>query len=68
MVRYENNCCNCASPGYPCIGSLCSLRSVKTFYCDECNEEIDPDEIYLVENEHLCEECLKKKFRMEYDG
>ena len=63
MVRYENQCCDCATPNYPCIGSACPLRKVPVHYCDnpKCGEELD--EIYEVDGEEFCEECLKDMFR-----
>ena len=60
MVRIENHCCDCAVPGYPCRGNSCSLRHVEVHYCDNCDEELD--EIYDVDGEELCEECLKERF------
>lgn len=65
MVRIENHCCSCAVPGYPCIGNACCLRRVEVHYCDQCDEEIIDDEIYEVDGNELCEECLKEKFRRE---
>ena len=62
MVGYENHCCDCAAPGYPCAGSACSLRNVEVHYCDNCEEELG-DEIYDVDGEELCEDCLKERFR-----
>ena len=64
MTRCENHCCGCASPGYPCLGISCSLRRVEVHYCDHCGEEIE--EIYDVDGEELCEECLKDMFRRKY--
>ena len=61
MTRYENHCCGCAAPGYPCLGNSCSLRRVEVHYCDRCGEELE--EIYDVDDEELCEECLKEEFR-----
>ena len=61
MTRTENHCCNCASPGYPCRGDACSLLNVEVCYCDDCGEEIE--EIYDVDGEELCEDCLKERFR-----
>ena len=62
MVRYENHCCDCAVPGYPCLGSSCPNRNVPVYYCDECGDEIDGD-IYDADGKELCEECLKDMFR-----
>lgn len=63
MVRIENHCCGCATPGYPCLGDACVLRHVEVHYCDSCGEEIIEDEIYEVDGDELCEECLKEMFR-----
>ena len=64
MVRYENQCCDCAVPGYPCRGSYCPNRHVPVHYCDKCRYEIEGDDgIYDVDGEELCEECLKDMFR-----
>lgn len=59
--KIENHCCECATPGYPCIGSLCPLTHVEVHYCDVCGDEID--EIYDVEDIEMCEYCLKERFR-----
>jgi hypothetical protein len=61
MVRIENHCCDCATPGYPCRGEHCNLTKVEVNYCDHCDEEMD--EIYDVDGEELCEDCLKEMFR-----
>lgn len=63
MTRIENHCCDCAAPGYPCIGSLCHLRHVEVTYCDKCGEELD--DIYDVDGQELCENCLLEMFRRE---
>ena len=65
MVQYENHCCECAAPGYPCSGSACPLRKVPVYYCDKCGEELDDEDIYEVDDEELCEECLKEMFRRD---
>lgn len=61
MTKLENRCCDCAAPGYPCLGMSCSLRRVEVHYCDRCGEELD--EIYDVGDEELCERCLREEFR-----
>lgn len=59
MVRIENHCVACDAP---CLGSGCPNRNVKVCYCDKCNAELPYDEIYDVDGEELCEDCLKEKF------
>lgn len=61
MLLYENHCCDCATPGYPCRGSSCPNRRVPVYYCDKCGAELN--EVYEVGNEELCEDCLKDMFR-----
>lgn len=60
MIQIENHCVCC---GLPCMGNACPHRNVEVHYCDRCEEELE--EIYLVDGEELCEECLKEKFRKE---
>lgn len=67
MKRIENHCCDCATPGYPCRGSACPLVRVEVYYCDDCGEELPEDEIYLVDDEELCGECLKERFLKRND-
>ena len=60
MLKIENHCCDCATPGYPCRGSACPLTKVEVYYCDKCGDELD--EIYDVDGKELCENCLKEMF------
>ena len=59
MVKVENHCVDC---GKPCLGSSCPYSSVKVYYCDECKTEIT-DDVYNVDGDDLCEDCLKKAFK-----
>jgi hypothetical protein len=61
MKKIENRCCDCATPGYPCLGRACPLTRVEVYYCDKCGDELE--EIYEVDGDDLCEECLKERFR-----
>lgn len=60
MERIENHCVGCPKE-MGCMGSACPNREVKVTYCDCCGEQID--EIYDVNGQDLCEECLKETFR-----
>lgn len=55
MRVIENHCCNCAAPGYPCLGALCPRRNVEVLYCNKCGRELG--EIFDGKGEELCEEC-----------
>jgi hypothetical protein len=59
MRKFVNECCGCASPGYPCEGGLCPRRSVEHFHCDKCGAE---DELYEYDGKELCLECLLENF------
>ena len=56
MIRYEDECCDCAVPSYPCLGSSCPNRHVKHLYCDDCGE--DAEELYKHDGMELCKDCL----------
>ena len=58
MVKYENECCGCAVPAYPCMGSACPNRNVPHFYCDECKEDVET--LYYYDGKELCLECIEK--------
>ena len=60
MITYENECCGCAVPGYPCMGDICPNINVKHLYCDKC--KADCEELYDYDGEELCEECLLDSF------
>ena len=62
MVKYEDECVGCTSMGLYCLGSACSKKNVPHWYCNKCDEEFNPDELYVVDGEHLCEECLLEHF------
>lgn len=56
MVLIQNDCCSCASPGFPCIGERCELLHVPHYYCDNCEEEVD--ELYWFDGRQLCADCV----------
>lgn len=59
-VVYENECCGCAVPSYPCLGSECPNRHVPHFYCDKCEEDVET--LYETENGQLCADCVLKGY------
>lgn len=62
MVTYENECCGCATPAYPCLGSGCPNRHVKHLYCDKCKDDVE--KLYLHDGTELCEACLLREFEV----
>ena len=58
MIKFEDECCGCAAPGYPWLGSSCHNRNVPHYYCDDCGDEAD---IYEFEGDQLCINCIEKR-------
>lgn len=56
MVKIENDCVCCE--GYHCLGVDCLRRRTKHYYCDCCNDEFLPEEMYDYDNQQLCKCCL----------
>lgn len=56
MVVFEDECVGCDTY---CIN--CGRKHTPHYYCDECGEEIDYDEVNDPEgNIHYCSECSRK--------
>lgn len=64
-MKYEvNECCGCASPGYPCLGDRCNRRHTIKYVCDICGtDDLDEDDIEtdLLTNEDVCRWCRAQK-------
>lgn len=62
MIRFENMCVGPCPQG--CMGSTCPNRKVSVCSCDECGDELDPEDLYMVDiDEMLCESCLLKRYK-----
>lgn len=61
MKQIENQCVGCPSER-GCLGDGCPNRNVEVYYCDQCGYEIE-DDVYEVDGEDLCEDCLKNTFK-----
>lgn len=62
MIMYKNDCCDCATAGYPCIGKSCPNQNVPHYYCDSCKEEVDLLYRYF-DGKQLCENCILSNFQ-----
>jgi hypothetical protein len=62
MIITRNECCNCATSTFPCIGKRCPLQNQKVYICDDCKDEVD--ELYEFEGEELCIDCIKKRLKV----
>ena len=63
MVKVESGCVDC---GLPCLGTSCRNYRVLILRCDRCHDEVD--ELYEVDGEDLCEDCLKDEFRKDVEA
>ena len=59
MIKYEDECVGCP-PEMGCMGNSCPNRNVKHLYCDECGKDVE--EIYIVDGDELCKDCLLDSF------
>lgn len=64
-VVFEDECCGCATESYPCMGSACKNRNVPHFYCDNCGDECEPEELYVFDADDawLCKTCVCERFK-----
>ena len=60
MVKIVNECCDCATAAYPCLGESCEKRHSKHLFCNRCGEEVD--KLFVVHGEQVCLECLPEMF------
>lgn len=63
MKRNENECVDC---GLPCLGSACPLKHVSHYYCDHCNTELKPEELYMAGDEEWCIDCILDNLEKAY--
>ncbi len=57
MTIYTDECCDCATGVFPCLGRNCPNRNVPHHICDLCGQEDDLSEIDGLE---LCASCQEK--------
>ena len=65
MIKYENHCCACAVPGYPCMENSCPYVNVSVAYCDECSNDTYAQ--YDIDGEHYCEEHAKEYLKEVFE-
>ena len=54
MIKYENECVGCPEE-MGCIH--CGRDKTQHLYCDKCGA--DCEELYVLDGQELCEDCLK---------
>lgn len=65
MVKYENHCCSCAVPAYPCIADSCPFINVPVYYCDYCDNDTHAE--YEIDGKHYCKGCAKNYLKEAFD-
>jgi hypothetical protein len=51
------------------MGDSCPNRNITVYYCDKCDPKCDwpLEEVFEVDGDDLCEECLKKMFKKDME-
>lgn len=55
MIKYENDCMDCATDGYPC-NPCCRRKRAPHYYCDHCGEE---EKLFWLDGKQLCIACVE---------
>lgn len=56
MIVERNDCCDCATENYPCLGDSCDMRHHKVHVCDNCDST--NEQLYHYEGQELCMNCI----------
>lgn len=64
MIEYENDCCGCATEGYPC-DPRCKRKRAPHYYCDCCGEE---EKLYWLDGKQLCINCVESECESELES
>ena len=64
MVVFGDGCVGC---GLPCLGDNCIYKNVISCTCDKCKQEFDAEELYEVDGEDLCANCILMEYRTVWD-
>ena len=62
MRTIKDECVGC-SPGMGCLGSSCPNKNVKRYYCDKCGGDFESEELFVVDGEDVCVNCILKEYR-----
>lgn len=62
--KLYDNCMCCTSNGLACRGMACEFSRPQAVYtCDGCGKELDSEELYDVDGEMLCADCLLGQYQ-----
>lgn len=57
MLKHVDECVGCP-PEKGCLGSACPNRNVPRWFCDECENEFERDELRVFNGKQLCYDCF----------
>ena len=61
MIKYENECCGCATENYPC-NPWCKRKKVPHFFCDRCRDEYNENELKYINGRQYCDSCFDELY------
>jgi formylmethanofuran dehydrogenase subunit E len=61
MIKYENECCGCATESYPC-NPWCKRKKVPHFFCDRCGDEYNENELKYINGQQYCDSCFDELY------
>lgn len=59
MVKIQDDCVDCATGTYPCLGKTCPYVNVTHYYCDSCGDDVDV--LWNTDDGELCLNCLSER-------
>lgn len=61
---HVETCVGCTSMGLHCRGHACpNYDGIFEYTCDKCKEGFDPEDLYDVDGEMLCAECVLNQYK-----
>ena len=62
--KHVDTCVGCTEMGLHCRGRACpNYYGTYEYTCDRCGSEFDPEDLYVVDGEYLCEECILGQYK-----
>ena len=55
MIEKRSGCVDCGSP---CMGHACPNYQIKVYICDNCGNEVEPNELYDIDAGQFCGQCV----------
>ena len=62
MRTIEDECVGCPKE-MGCLGDNCRYKNVHRYFCDKCGDEFDAEELYVVDGEDVCSDCILNEYQ-----